>query len=275
VSFREIAALLLGGSRKGLILVLQAYFDDAGTHKDARVVAWGGFIGLGSQWADLDDAWRAKLARPFDRPEHAKPPLKRFHLAECQALDGEFRGYTRTEADALQHDFREIISRCALVGVTFCVDRIAYDRLVMGEAREFLGDPEQACFGSCFGGALKQAKKYYPNEDRIALVFDYVTNMERQEKLRSVADRVEQESGSKPHIVGAWFGKVIENTPLQAADILATENYWDALAFLKNHNRVPRPHFKHLLSSIECIGNIMREQEIRNYLTKYGFDPPA
>lgn len=273
MSFREIAQALLGREMKGLLLVLQAYFDDAGTHRDARVVAWGGFLGLGSQWADFDDVWRAKLAKPFDKPEHAKPALKKFHLAECEALDGEFRGYTRTESDSLQHDLRQIISDHAVIGITHCIDRVAYDRLVVSdEAREMLGDPEQACFGACFQGAYEQARKYYPNEDRMVLIFDHVSDAPRQAKLMAIADRVEQSPDSKPRIVGAYFGKVIDNTPLQAADILATENYWDAIAFLKNPNRVSRPHFAHFLRNVECIGHIMRESEIRGYMRNYGFE---
>jgi hypothetical protein len=267
-SFRETVRTL---GFKGLILVLQAFFDDAGTHDSAEVVVWGGFVGTDEQWFDLDEKWRAKLAIPFAKPELWKPPLSRFHLSPCAALDGEFKGYTRAESDSIQHDFRQIICDSGVVGISYSIDRPAYERLVTGDAQEFLGDAEQACFGACFNGAFAQSAKHFPAEDRLMIVFDWVTDAARQAKLRAVADRVEQAPGSRPHIVGAYFGKVINNTPLQAADIIATENYWDAQAFLRDHNRIPRPHFKHFLGNVQAEGQIMREQEIKHYMWKYGF----
>ncbi len=274
--FRDFASLVFGRGEDGLILALEAYFDDAGTHDDADVVVWGGFLGTVEQWAKLDAAWRARLAKPFDRPEHARPPLSRYHLAPCAALDGEFARYSRPESDALQFEFRKIISESEVVGVAYGIDRRAYDRLVTDpEARAFLGDAEQACFGSCFQGAFQQAQKHYPGETQLALAFDWITNAERKAKLADIAGRVEQDPESLPQIAGIFWGKSAKLMPLQAADVIATENYWAAQAFLKGRDHSERPHFAHFLKSIDCIGYIMREQEIRNYMSTYGFEPAA
>jgi len=268
--FRQLTRAL-GLRQGGLVLVLTAYFDDAGTHKDAEVVVWGGFLGTDEQWGDLDIAWRARLATPFDKPEHAKPALPKFHLAECQARNGLFRDYKRPEADAIQHDFRQIIVDSGVVGISYCIDRLAYDRLVTGEAREFLGTAEQACFGACYKGAFQQAQKHFPQESEFAVVFDFVSDESRFADLRSIGERVEQEDDARPRLVGAGFAKVIHTTPLQAADIIATENYWDAKAFLRDHERVSRAHFRHFLHRVHATGYIMREAEIKHYMWKYGF----
>jgi len=255
-------------------LALEAYFDDAGTHDDARVVVWGGFLGTVDQWAKLDAAWRARRDKPFDRPEHARPALSRFHLSHCAARRGEFEGYSQPESDSLQYEFRKIISDCGVVGVAYGIDRIAYDRIVVDEeARAFLGDAEQACFGSCFQGAYQQAKKHYPGETGIALVFDWITNPVRKSKLADITARVEQEPESEPKITGTFWGKSMLLMPLQAADIIATENYWAAQSFLDGRDHADRAHMAHFLRNIDCIGYVMREQEIRAYMRKYGFDP--
>lgn len=255
--------------------MLQAYFDDAGTHRDARIICWGGFLGTDEQWAGFDEKWRAKLARPFDQAEHARAGLKRFHLAECQALDGEFRDYRRAECDSLQHDFREIICEAGVVGVAYCLERPIYERLVQGEAREVLGTAEQRCFASCFEGAFRKAQQYFPQQHRMTLIFDFIEDPVRQAEIRAVAKKVEQDPGSRPFIETAGFGTMLDNTPLQAADIMATENYWDAQAFLADEARVPRAHFQHFLSRVNCEGFIMREQEIRHYMWKHGFGAAA
>lgn len=266
----------LGLRQGGLVLVLTAYFDDSGTHTSSDVVVWGGFIGTDEQWAAFDDKWRAKLARPFDRPEYTKPRLAKFHLADCHALKGEFRDYTRTESDSIQHDFRQIISEAGVIGVSYAIDRNAYDKLVTDpDAREFLGDAEQVCFGACFKGAFQKAQQHYPQEEKLLLVFDYVNDAKRVEKMKAFADRFDQLPESRPQIVSVGLAKVIETTPLQAADILATENYWDARAWLADENRISRPHFRHFLNNIDCEGLIMREREIRHYMWKYGYGADA
>jgi hypothetical protein len=253
--------------------VLYGYFDDAGTHDGSPVVCWGGFVGTMAQWDKLDEAWAAKLARPADLPPYApqKPALSRFHLTECEHGSGEFLGYSRADSDALQRDFREIIYASGVVGVAYCIDREAYDRVVADpKAREFLGDPEQTTFGACWTGALQQARHFFPDEQEVTLVFDYVMGP-RLEKLRAVADRIEQAGDNKPRIVSAGLAKMIDTCPLQAADILATENYWDAKAFLTDEGRVSRPHMANMLKNVHCNGFIMREPEIRHYMWKHGY----
>ncbi|MCX7358950.1 MAG: hypothetical protein NT015_12520 [Alphaproteobacteria bacterium] len=254
---------------------MEAYFDDAGTHDDADVVVWGGFLGNVEQWAKLDAAWRNRLAKPFDQPEHARPSLSRFHLSHCAALDGEFATYSRAESDSLQFEFRQIIASSGVVGVAYGIDRKAYDRLVIDpEARAFLGDAEQACFGSCFKGAFQQAQKYYPGEKAMALAFDWITNPVRKAKLADITSRVEQGPEGLPQIAGVFWGRSAKLTPLQAADVIATENYWAAQAFLAGRDLDQRPHMAHFLRNVDCLGYIMREQEIRSYMRKYGFAPP-
>ncbi len=255
-------------------MALEAYFDDAGTHDDADVVVWGGFVGSVSQWAKLDAEWRARRDKPFDAPEHFRPPLPRFHLSNCAMRRKEFEGFTQPESDSLQYEFRKIIAESGVVGVAYGIDRRAYDRIVVDpEAREFLGDAEQACFGSCFRGAFQQARKHYPDETEMALAFDWISNPTRKAKLASIAERVEQPPDSIPQIAGIFWGKTASLMPLQAADVMATENYWAAQAFIAGRDFNERPHMAHFLRNVECVGYIMREQEIRDYMRKYGYEP--
>jgi len=267
--FQELASLVLGADERGLILVLGAYFDDAGTHDDASVVCWAGFIGTSKQWAKLDRAWKAKLAHPISNTLTPKPPLKRFHLAECRACDGEYRGYSDTNASSLRYDFREIISESGVVGVAYGIDAKAYRHLVRGDDERHLGDAEQVCFAACFKGAYQQARKYYPEEDRLALFFDKVAQPERRAKLEKIAGRIEEEEFAKPKIISATWADMTETRPLQAADTIATENTWFAQRFLADENAQPDPHMKHFLSNIDCLGHIMRERDIRHYMWKH------
>ena len=94
-SIRELASVVLPRRWRegGMLLMLKAYFDDAGTHNGSPIAVMGGLIGTVAQWERLEDRWGKQLADPL--PEAGKPRLQMFHMAECEASQGEFRDYSR------------------------------------------------------------------------------------------------------------------------------------------------------------------------------------
>jgi hypothetical protein len=263
-AFEAIAWLSFPGpDHRGLILALAAYFDDAGTHEGSPVVSWGGFIGMDTEWSRFDGAWRAKLAQPLD----GKPRLRKFGLADCQAKRGEFAGYSVAESDLIQNEFRAIIVRHRLLGMAFAVDRPIWDRLITGAAREHLGDAEVVCFASCFNGAIARAIEYFPDESMLSLHFD---RGRLSPKLSAVVDTVTRNYSGKPEIVSISFDPVEKFTPLQAADVIATENYWHAKGWLEGKIQ-PRPHLAHFLERVSTEGYILDEPMVRKTLRSHGF----
>jgi hypothetical protein len=265
--FEEIARLSFPGlDHRGLLLMLAAYFDDSGTHDNSRVVVWGGFITTAEKWTAFDAAWRAKLNEPLP----GKPSLQKFGLSKCQALDGEFKNYTRAESDLVQNEFRQIIVDHELLGVAYAIDRLTWDRIVPDTAKAYFGgDAEAACFSPCFAAAIERARKYWPDELMLSLHFD---KGRRSPKLNTIIDRVERDYRGAPALTNISFDVVEGFTPLQAADIIATENYWHAQGVIDG-NPQPRPHFAHFLQRVSTEGFIAQETEILETLRIHGFVP--
>jgi hypothetical protein len=244
--------------------MLAAYFDDSGTHDDSKLVVWGGFIGTAEQWSGFDKAWRAKLARPLP----GKPRLTKFGLADCEGHHGEFAGYSEAESDLLQNECRELIVQAGVIGLAYAVERESWDRLAKGEAREFLGgDAESACFGGCFNGAVERAVHFFPEDRMLSVHFD---RGRKSPKLDALIDRVTKLYRGSPAIVNLSYNRVNDFSPLQAADIIATENYWHASSVIAGNDN-PRPHFAHFLQRVRTDGYLMQEPEILSTLKKHGY----
>ena len=104
-------------------------------------------------------------------PCPGKDPLSRFHMTECQAADGEFLGWKRTETDFLVHELGTIILKTGIYGFGGAMSRKAYESLVVGDYRRATGDAETVCVINCFATVLELAKNVAPGQ-QIAMVFD-------------------------------------------------------------------------------------------------------
>ncbi|MGD0024349.1 MAG: DUF3800 domain-containing protein [Xanthobacteraceae bacterium] len=232
--------------------LFRAYFDDSGTHGGSPVVVFGGLIGLDTQWEPFDAKWRAKLAAPL--PD--KPRLRKFHLSSCMAPDGEFRDYKPVERQAVAGEFRDIIIESGLGSTASAVDTVAWDELVVGPVRRFLGSALQPCFLHCLDRAMEYARAWGTEGDQIAVMFDKGTE---SDELHSLIDKY---LWNQSEIVSVTFGRVEKFTPLQGADVVATESYWQAQYWLGGNTGNLRPPFDHYLKHAKAEGLIFDRQTI-------------
>jgi hypothetical protein len=221
--------------------VLQSFFDDSGqSHCGDTVVVWGGVIGSSAEIADLEQRWRALLASPLP----GKPPLGRFHLAECRARRGPFDNYSKAEVDRVQWLFRQVIIDAGLVAFACGVDVAAWNSFVVGGLRNKLMGPERLAFGDCIKSMLEVAED---NDTDVVVVYDEgAMNTNLLRIIDAAADNV---LGTRMRVTTR--GESVANCPsLQAADVVSNSMFRYAQAWIGDHDAKPDPHFESLLTNI-------------------------
>lgn len=256
---RSGVALVSGRSREGVFLMLQAFFDDSGTHRASPCVTWGGLVGSVDQFDRLDEAWREKLLSPLQ----GKSPLSKFGVADCAHAVGEFRDYKPAERDSLRYDMRTIIEDAGLSPIAFSIPVTLYNRLVKGRARVTLGPPDSQAFFACASHALKQAKRANLS---LACVFD----KGQKKHMTDMALKAASQMALGLNVpVSYTYQDVGSSTGLQAADIIATEFNWYTKAFFKEADAAPSPHFRSLLNKSGGHSWIMDEAGIKWMLNDF------
>jgi hypothetical protein len=138
----------------------------------------------------------------------------------------------------------------------------AWDELVIGPARVWLGDAIDVCVENCLSEAFKVAAAH-PDGDSIAAIFDRGIWTPR---LKEVTDGYTLQMG-RPRIVSVTFAAVEDVMPLQGADISATENYWHAIEVMRHGiGAQPRAHMRHFLQNMFAEGLMIDRARILEML---------
>jgi uncharacterized protein DUF3800 len=239
----EFARVVLPLNRHddGILCMLAAYFDDSGTHDGSDIVLMAGVFGFPNQFDLLSKLWASKLADPCP----GKVPLTRFHMAECQAADGEFLGWKRIETDFLVHELGSIILRSGIYGFGGAIARKHWEELVTGDVRQTTGDAETMCIINCFSKTVAFANEFAPGHD-VAFIFeDRPQKKQNIEKIFSIY-RGFREAAGRASVSSLSFSSSRKMLPLQVADLFAWEIYQDSLATLAGRAEEEGPHRQQL-----------------------------
>jgi hypothetical protein len=221
--------------------MLIAYFDDSGTHTNSDVVIWNGLFGNHYQWEYFDKLWAAKL----QAPSPGKGPLKRFHMTNCYAGDGEFLGWSRTATDYLVHELVDIILQCGLYSNGAAISRRDWDDLVTGNLRTALGDAEGYSLRMAFVRALKWAREMGSNN--LAFVFDGRKEREKEGKrLFELFEHFSKIESAAVAPISLEFPDSYRTRPPQGADLLAWHQYRYAIEYLKSGGKTEAANSKEL-----------------------------
>jgi len=192
-----------------------------------------------------------------------------FHMAACESADGEFANYKPAERMLVAQHFRDIIARTDLVSTASGVDPEAWEEIANGPVRDFLGPASEVCFEHCL--ARVQDYIFDHSDHKVAVLFD--KGIENQ-RLHDVIQLYRDHADSRVEFCSIGFGKVIEFCPLQAADIVATQNYWLAQEWLgiRPSGKDPDVAFRHSFRKKQFEGMILDRSAIAAEVARRGPD---
>jgi hypothetical protein len=234
--------------------MLNSFFDDSGTHDDSDVVIVAGLFGTEGRLRGLDCEWKKLIDRPLEDLGRLKPPLKRFHMFDCQALRGEFAGWSRLEAEYFCNQLRKVIINSGVSAYGNACSRRDYEDLITGDTRAVLGTAEGFCIRNVFVRTLAWIQRN-TFETEASFIFD-----DRPSSVRRDADAVFdafRRETKDLSLVGIAFLSSYKILPLQAADMLAWELYQYAQSILTEGDKAqPSPELNHLYSGMAFYGQI-------------------
>lgn len=270
VSIRDLyRALLPLDHPNGWLTMLRAYFDDSGTHDASKIVLVAGLFGTEGRMDGLDRNWKRHLERPIDG---MKAPLTRFHMADCQASQGEFAGWSRTETDYFCHQLRTAIIESGVSAYVAACARKDWDDLVVGDMRAILGSAEGFCIRNCFVRTVAWAQRN-TFDPKMTFIFDNRPSPVKRD-AGVVFDAFQRET-VEPAVVGIAFLSSYDIRPLQAADLLAWEFYQYANDILLKGLEAPaRKECLDLASSMALMGQIATPESIKKIVAYWETQDP-
>jgi len=222
--------------------MLKMYLDDTGTHQASPVVGVGGLVGTQAQWTDFDTRWKALLAEPVP----GAPSIKKWSSWDCRFGEGEFASYREADRDLATYRFRAVITESGVISASNMIDNIAWKGLVIPKFGPAMASAEATALFQVIERIRPWAAKE-PEGPEIAIYYDAGRNQGDVEKL---AGLLTQARNPFPQIASFAFVPVVRATPLQGADMIATEAFWYAKDILKYGDDAPmRPHFKAYLAN--------------------------
>jgi hypothetical protein len=238
--------------------MLQAYFDETGTHGDSRVTAIAGYVGTVDEWTHVENQWQ-EILEPY-----ASLGLTWWHHKDYRGQRGQFAGIGSGVADRILNALVRVISESELQVIWAGVDAEAFSAVMPAKWREQRA-PKPYDF--CFYWIMRQlslwsSKCQYTGRTGMVFAVQDEYNARSERALASW-----QSGGVLQHLGPIGFDYPQFLPALQPADILGNEMY----RLLEQHQNGGSAAPSRLLQSISKSrlqeGGFATEETLRHYMT--------
>jgi len=202
---------LLHVLKADIVMMVEAYFDESGTHDGSPVMCVAGYLFDGKQCLHLDREWVDAL-RTFG--------VTRFHAVDCAQGVGEFSSLSPKDRTELTVRLIGIIKRRMNIGIAVSMSDTAFGQIKPPVYER--GGPYLFCAMQVLAGVVGWADKH-SYSGKIAYFFE--SGNKHEGVTHRAIDMVQSEAAgfSNLRFHSVTFGGKSDFRPLQAADILAYE----------------------------------------------------
>jgi Protein of unknown function (DUF3800) len=210
-SIEEFAASVCGGQSKHKAVAVIGYFDESGTSSNQKIAMYGGMVAKASEWATIEDEWRAKLAE-YD--------LSEYHASLCENGWKEFSKLRKPIRESLTNYFSTLVSRVRGHAIGSSVSHKAWQDLVPEKIKtNYGGDPLYFAAANLMQRISVWSVEHNDGEP-VALMF--ATHTKHDARLAQLhADFLD--SKQWPGLGTILFGEPKLLVPMQTADLICYE----------------------------------------------------
>lgn len=195
--------------------MLQAYFDESGTHGDQKgVTAIAGFVATEPVWSEVEGAWNKELA------EWADSGVQTYHAKDCLWGYGEFEQIQQFLRHVIIYRLSNILGGADVQAVHAAVGNGEWETATDGEAQFLARYPKPYDF--LFDNIVHDLRGWARNRtegERIAPVF--AVQDEYLDRSRMVFDAYLRQKSWRDCLTSISFSTPEQIAALQCADHLA------------------------------------------------------
>ncbi len=210
------------------LMMVNAYFDESGTHAGSPVVCVAGYLYEAEQARRLDDEWRGVLS---------KFGVTHFHAVDCAHRKGEFSVLTERDRDELVTSLVDIIKLRMTIGIAVSLSDADFGAFDVGNWHFEGAYP--LCALWALAGVVAWAEKHHYS-GKISYFFE--KGHRHRQLTESAIDMLHERPAGERYMRfhSARFVGKKDLRPLQTADILAYE-------WFKELNRINGPRTGRLM----------------------------
>lgn len=202
--------------------MLTAYFDETGTHKQARLTGLSGFIAPAEIWGKIESNWDARL-----KAEESEYRVKVYHAVDCFHGSNEFKNRTywsRLRRELLTSDLAEILASNGISAISSALLQADWDDVSENLASDAFRQRFPSAYHLCFEHCVQQAFSWSEQFAKGAPVaFVFAEQNEYQEQAQQILRAYQASSQRGSKIASINFASPKKVIPLQAADLMAYE----------------------------------------------------
>jgi hypothetical protein len=149
-----------------------------------------------------------------------------FHGSRIETGTKPFRNMRRREREQLKADATNVIVSSGIIGIGVGVELEAFNRVVTGKAREFVGDPYIMCFQAVMVEVVRHSLMFIGEkpEEGIVYIFDSQPTWQREANEMWIK-MIERGFKDQYRLGSVAFKDDKDYIVLQAADHLSYETY--------------------------------------------------